>query len=113
MVATQDPSDAVAAIQEKLLDSYTSPPARTEYAPSPALEAPQAGSAADLETRIDTLPPVAPSAATESLAHLFESANIDAVFTLSSAQDPAEKSGLWIPIHSAVVLHTARPARPT
>jgi hypothetical protein len=112
LVATQDPSVATAAIQEKLLGSYTAPPPDPEYAPDPSLQATQAGSAGDLETRIDTLPPVSASASTEGLAHIFQSTRIDAVLTLSSAQTPAEQGGLWVPIHSAVVLHAASPADP-
>lgn len=111
VVATRDPSLAVTSIQEKLLGSYTPPP-NPEDAPNPDLQAPQAGSDGDLETRIDTLSPVSPSASTEALAQSFQSAGIDALLTLSSAQSPAQQDGLWVPIHSAVVLHTANPANP-
>lgn len=108
-VATQDPSVAVDAIQEKLLGSYTAPAASPQDAPDPSLETPQAGSASDLETRIDTLPPVSPSASANSLTQVFQSAGIDAVLTLSSAQAPVERDGLWVPIHSAVVIHSVSP----
>ena len=109
VISTQDPSIAVTAIQEKLLGSYTAPPTGREYAPDPSLQAPQSGSASDLETRIDTLPPASPSASTDGLTHIFQTANIDAVLTLSSAQSPPETDGLWVPIRSAVVLHAANP----
>ena len=112
VIATQDPSVAITAIQEKLLGSYTAPPPDPEYAPDPSLDAPQIGSAGDLETRIDTLPRVSPSASTGGLAQVFQSAGIDAVLTLSSAQTPTEKDGLWVPIHSAVVLHAVGSANP-
>ena len=112
VVATQDPSVAITAIQEGLLGSYTAPPPDPEYAPDPSLNAPRAGSVDDLETRIDTLPPVSASASTDGLAQVFQSVGIDAVLTVSSAQTPVEKDGLWIPIHSAVVLHAAGPANP-
>jgi hypothetical protein len=112
VVATQDPSVAIAAIQEGLLGSYTAPPTDPELAPDPSLQAAQAGSAGDLETRIDTPPPVSPSASTDGLAQVFQSAGIDAVLTASSAQTPAEQDGLWVPIHSAVVLHTTSSATP-
>jgi hypothetical protein len=112
VVATQDPSVAITAIQEKLLGSYTAPPPDPEYAPDPDLQTPQAGSAGDLETRIDTLPPVSASASTDGLAQIFQSTGVDAVLTISSAQTPAEQGGLWVPIHSAVVLHAASPANP-
>ena len=112
VVSTKDPSVAVSAIEEKLLGSYTAPPPNPEDAPDPSLSAPQAGSDSDLETRIDALPPVPPSASTDALAQVLASAGIDAVLTLSSALAPAEKDGLWVPIHSAVVLHTASAANP-
>jgi hypothetical protein len=44
VIATQDPSVAITAIQEKLLGSYTAPPPDPEYAPDPSLDAPQIGS---------------------------------------------------------------------
>jgi len=112
VVSTQDPSVAVTAIKEKLLGSFTAPQPDPDYAPNPSLNTAQAGSDSDLETRIDTLPPIAPSASTAGLAQVFQSAGLDAVLTLSSALAPAENDGLWVPIHSAVVLHTASPANP-
>ena len=112
VVATHDPTVAVTAIQEKLLGSYTAPPPDPGYAPDPSLETPQSASASDLETRIDTLPPVSPSASTDGLAQVIQTSGLDAVLTLSSAQTPVEQDGLWVPIHSAVVLHASSPANP-
>jgi hypothetical protein len=112
VVATQDPSVAVTAIQEKLLGSYTAPPPDPEYAPDPSLQTPQAGSAGDLETRIDTPSPVSASAPTDGLAQVFQTSGVDAVLTVSSAQTPAERGGLSVPIRSAVVLHSAAAANP-
>ncbi|HEV2620212.1 MAG TPA: hypothetical protein VGU23_09780, partial [Acidobacteriaceae bacterium] len=112
VVATQDPSIAITAIQEKLLGSNSAPRPDAESAPDANLQTPQTGSAADLETRIDTLPPISSSASTESLAQLFQAIHTDAILTASSAQTPAEAGGLWVPIHSAVVLHAANPADP-
>lgn len=106
VVATQDPSVAVTAIREKLLGSYTAPPPDAEAAPAPSLDATQDGSTDDLETRIDALAPVSPSVSSDGLARVFESLGLNAVLTLSSAQSPAERDGPWVPIHSAVVLHT-------
>jgi hypothetical protein len=110
VVSTQDPAVAVTAIREKLLGSYTAPSSNPESAPDPTVDAPQAGSATDLETRIDVPPPVSPSSSTDSLTNLFQTIGLDAVLTLSSAQNPSDPQGLWIPIHSAVVLHTANSA---
>jgi len=112
VVATQDPAVGATAVKEKLLGSFTAPPPGPEDAPDPNLEAAQTGSTSDLEVRIDALPPVSPSASNDGLAQVFQSAGLDAVLTLSSAQTPTESEGLWVPIHSAVVLHTASPASP-
>jgi hypothetical protein len=112
VVATQDTSVAVTAIQEKLLGSYSAAPSNAEDAPDPGLEPPRSGSADDLETRIDTPPPVSPGASFDGLIHIFQSASLDAVLTLSSAQSPLEEGSLWVPIHSAVVLHSTNPADP-
>jgi hypothetical protein len=111
-LATSNPSDAVNALQEKLLGAYTPEKPRNEYAPDPDLETPQSGSDTDLETRIDTLPPAAAKASYDALTNTLTSANFDAVLTLSSAQSPANKDGLWVPIRSAVVLHAANPWNP-
>ncbi|MDP9051788.1 MAG: hypothetical protein M3O31_13880 [Acidobacteriota bacterium] len=111
-IATQDPSVAITAIQEKLLGSITAAPADAQYAPDPDLKAPQTGSASDLETRIDAIPLVSTAASTDALAEFLRSANLDGVLTLCSAQSPLEKDGLWVPIHSAVILHAANSANP-
>ncbi len=111
-LATSDPTDAVTALQEKLLGAYTPQKPRNEYAPDPDLDAPQIGSDTDLETRIDTPPPIAPAASYQALTKTLADANFDAVLTLSSAQSPTNQEGLWVPIHSAVVLHAANPWNP-
>jgi hypothetical protein len=111
-LVTTNPLDAVDAIQEKLLGAYTPEKARDEYAPDPDIEPPQSGSAGDLETRIDTPTPVSASASYDALTHTLQSAGFDALLTLCSAQLPAAKEGLWVPIHSAVVLHAANPWNP-
>ncbi|HEY5057106.1 MAG TPA: hypothetical protein VII58_13155 [Acidobacteriaceae bacterium] len=110
VLATQDPALAATAIQEKLLGRNTAPSSNPDQAPDPTVDAPQTGSATDLETRIDALPLVSPSASTDALRQLLESAGLNAVLTLSSAQNPTQQADLWIPIHSAVVLRTANSA---
>lgn len=111
-IATHDPSVAVTAIREKLLGSYTATTPDPEYAPDPSLVRTQSGSASDLETRIDALPAASPSASASGLAQIVQSSGVDAVLTLSSAQTPAEQDEPWVPIHSAVVLHTGTAANP-
>jgi hypothetical protein len=111
-VATSDPNEAVNAIQEKLLGSYTPAPTLDEFAPDPGLEAPQAGSSSDLETRIDTLPPATPADASVPLRDLVQATGLDALLTVSSAHPAASEGGLWIPIGSAVAFHAAKPWNP-
>jgi hypothetical protein len=112
IMATRDASVAVAAIQEKLLGVKPDPGIDPNDAPNPVIEAPPNGSASDLETRID-MPPLEPSAAkTDKLGQVFQAMDLDAVLTLSSAETPANKDGLWVPIHSAVVLHAGVPVNP-
>jgi hypothetical protein len=111
-VATHDPLVAMTAMQEKLLGSYTAPSPDSAYAPNTSLETTQTGSASDLDTRIDALPPVSPSASTSGLVQLIKASGVDAVMTLSSAQTPLERSDLWVPIRSAVVLRTNRACDP-
>ncbi len=101
-VATEDPAVAITAIQEKLLGAQPTAEANAEQAPDPTLDTAQAGSAEDLETRIDTPPPAAPTASTAALRQAIAAAHLDAILTLASA-DPA--TTLFVPIHSGVVLH--------
>ncbi len=107
--ATTDPADAVRALDEKLLGNYKPEKPRDLYADDPDLSAPQTGSASDFETRIDMPPPVSAASSSEALTTAIKAAGLNAVLTLSSAQ-PA--SGLWVPIHSAVVLRTTQPIAP-
>jgi len=104
--ATTDPAEAVEAIQTKLLGASPADAPDPRYAPDPTLTAPNSGSASDLELRIDTPPPVTPSASAEALTHTLTSAGFDGLMTLSSATLPTEEAEIWIPIHSAVVLHS-------
>jgi hypothetical protein len=106
VTATQDASAAVTAIQQKLLGADTTQSGDSKSAPEPDLAAPQSGSVSDLETRIDALPPASTDASTAELTQVLRSSGIDTVLTLSSAQPVTAKEALWIPIHSAVVLHT-------
>jgi len=102
--ATQDADDAVAALGEKLLGRITFAETTEEAAPDPTLEVVQSGSAGDLETRIDAPAPVTAAISDHALAEAVKAANLDAMLTYSTAQLPAA-AGLWVPIHSAVVMH--------
>jgi hypothetical protein len=108
-VATENPADAIAAIQEKLLGTQAPAKTNPETAPDPTLEAPQTGTKQDLETRIDTPPPAAATASTQALSQALQTAHLDAVLTLGSALPPTT---LWVPIHSAVVLRATSTFNP-
>ena len=111
--ATQDPAAAITALEEKLLGRETLAHTPEEDAPDPTLTAPQAGSAAqyknDLDTRIDTPPPVSATFSNQPLTQAIQTAGLEAILTVSSAVLPDQKTTLWVPIHSAVVLRAARP----
>jgi hypothetical protein len=106
-VATDDQALATTAIQEKLLGTDTTAAPNSSRAPDPTLDAPQSGVSTDLEVRIDALPPVPASASFDALHQAFAAAHLDALMTLSSAEAPPQPGSLWVPIHSAVVLHAA------
>jgi hypothetical protein len=102
--ATSDPSEAITAIDEKLLGASSHAATLDESAPDPNLDTPQTGSASDLEVRIDTPPPASPAASSELLRRACTAAGLNAVMTLSTAEPP---DGLWIPIRSGVVLQAS------
>ncbi len=106
--ASSSPDEAVTAIEEKLLGA-PAPKAASDSAPDPSLSIPQAGSASDLDTRIDTLPPVSAAASNGPLGAVLKAAGFDSFLTWSSAQMPASSGSLWVPIHSAVILHGHAP----
>jgi len=103
--ATSDPDEAVAALEEKLLGRIALADVPSKSAPDPSLDAPQSGSSTDLETRVDTPAPVSEAVSNRALADALKAASLDAILTYSTAQPPATAAGLWVPIHSAVVLH--------
>ena len=106
--ASTSPDEAVTAIEEKLLGAPVAQ-ASSDRAPDPSLGIAQAGSVADLDTRIDTPPPVSAAASNGPLGAALKAAGLDSFLTWSSAQMPASKASLWVPIHSAVILHGSAP----
>ncbi len=110
--ATHSPALAITALEEKLLGRVTLEKLRDTSAPDPSLSASQSGDTTDLETRIDTPPPVSATFSNQALAATLKSANFDAVLTFSTALPPETQEGLWIPIHNAVLLHAANPWNP-
>ena len=110
--ATSDPAAALAAIQEKILGHGTLSSLPQTSAPDPPLDAAQSGSASNLDTRIDTPPPATEAVSDDALRQAIQTAGIDAVLTYGSGEPPATPAGLWVPLHSAVVLHAASPWKP-
>ena len=103
-VATHDPAVVVTALEEKLLGRIELEAMPDTEAPDPTLEVTQSGSTSDLETRIDTPAPVSEAASNRALTDTLKSSGIEAMLTYSTALAPATSAGLWVPIHSAIVL---------
>ena len=103
-VATHDPDLAVTALEEKLLGRIALEATPETEAPDPTLEVAQSGSTSDLETRIDTPAPVTEAISNRALADTLKSSGLDAMLTYSTALAPTTAAGLWVPIHSVVVL---------
>lgn len=112
IAATSNPDAAVTALEEKLLGRMLLEATPETGAPDPTLEAAQSGSTSDLETRIDTPAPVSEAASNRALADALKAAGLDAMLTYSTAMPPASAAGLWVPIHSAVVLQATGPWTP-
>ena len=110
--ATHDPALAVAALEEKLLGRVEFHALPDTAAPDPTLEVAQSGSTSDLETRIDTPAPVTAAQSNQALSDTLKSAGLEAMLTYSTALPPATAAGLWVPIHSAVVLQATSPWNP-
>jgi hypothetical protein len=105
-MATTNADDAVTMLAEKLLGQVELADAPEQDAPDPSLDVPETGTgASDYETRIDTPAPMTAATSNKALAQALTSAGLDAVVTYSSAQLPATSTGVWVPMHSAVVLH--------
>ena len=111
-LATHDTSIALTALDEKLLGGGMPAQLPATAAPDPSLSAVSAGSGTDLETYIDTMARVSAGASDQPLAQAMSAAGLDAVLTTSTAEPPATPSGLWVPIHNAVVLHAASAWKP-
>ena len=110
--ATHDPGLAITALEEKLLGRVKLEKLPDTQALDPDLAAQQAGSTDDLETRIDAPAPVSQTFSNQALAETCKTAGLDAVLTWSTALPPATPAGLWVPIHSAVILHGTNPWNP-
>ena len=110
--STHSPDEAVSAIEEKLLGRITLNALPESMAPDPTLEVTQSGSTSDLETRIDTPAPTSAATSNRALSDTLKSVGLQAMLTYSTALPPATAAGLWVPIHSAVVLQATQTWNP-
>lgn len=97
-------AQVTATLREKLLDPQPAAAMNHEYAPSVAVGQ-NAGSAADLETRIDEAPAVAPGDAWTELGPAITAAQVTGALEVESSY--AQKDGVFYGFHSAVVLAAA------
>jgi hypothetical protein len=107
-IAAPAVSDAVASVDEKLLQRAIGSYEDTRFAPGADVAVPGAGSASDLETRIDAPPPAQAIAGAQlgALRQALASAELNGIMTLSRTGDPVD--GIWVPFQSAVVLSAAK-----
>jgi hypothetical protein len=103
-------ADASEEIQTKVLDRGIGSYEDTTVAPVADLDAPQAGSVADLETRIDE--PVVVTAekpgSVSPLDRLLQGAALEGMMTVDRNSADGKAQGLWTPFASAVVLTGAQ-----
>jgi hypothetical protein len=103
-------SDALALLQTKVLDRNVGSYVDTTLAPVVDLDAPQAGSVADLESRIDE--PVVVSAekrgTASPLAKLLEASALEGMMSVDRNSADGKAEGIWTPFASAVVLSSTQ-----
>jgi hypothetical protein len=106
--ATAQPTteQVVDALNDKVLSRSPSSFRDQHLAPITDLSVQNAGSTADLDTRIDTLPiPQQPlAAALASLREVLDSAHPNAMLVYSSATNSTKPDALFLPIHNVVIL---------
>jgi hypothetical protein len=105
--ASPSPEAALALLETNLLAPHLGPGVASQFAPQVLLSSGETGSTADLETRID-IPPVqtqTSSSTAESLKTLLRSNPTQATLQLQSTE--LDKDGVFVRIHSAVVLLAA------
>jgi hypothetical protein len=102
-------SDAFAELQTKVLDRNVGSYIDTTMAPVADLDAPQAGSVADLETRID-VPGTATAEKHQSeppLVKLLQAVPLEGMMSVDRNAD-GKQEGIWTPFASAVVLSSTQ-----
>lgn len=107
--SSENSAAAVAAIEEQLLGQSTMDAVPATRASDPSLDPTQAGSASDLETRIDRPVLVLESSSTLAMTQVLRAAGLNAFVTVSGAEVRSAAPGAWLPIHSAIVLRGTHP----
>ena len=107
-VAAPTAEAAVASLNEKLIERGTGNFADARIAPEADVSVTEAGSAADLETRIDAAPLAHPPAGAEValLRQTLAQSDLQAMLTVSRTNEA--RDGIWVPFESAVVFESAR-----
>lgn len=107
-IAAPDVNTAVEGVDEKLLERGTGTFADARLAPEADVSVHEAGSATDLETRIDAAPLAHPVKGVElaPLRQVLAASDLQAMMTVSRTNDPVD--GIWVPFQSAVVLSAAK-----
>lgn len=111
--ATAQPGTAqiVAELDRRLISRAPEPYRDLRIAPVADLSDANAGSTGDLDTRIDEQPvPELPlAAALSGLRALIDSEHPDAMLVYSTASEAAAADGVFLPMHSAIVLSASAP----
>jgi hypothetical protein len=106
-VADPSPASTLALIQSKLLMPHPNTGVASKIAPQVQLASGEQGANSDFETRIDeaTAPSPTDSQANNELKGLFEKTPVVALLKLQSTDEDAE--GVFVKIHSVIVLKAA------
>jgi hypothetical protein len=110
-VAAPTVDAALASLNEKLIQRGVGAFSDPRLAPDASTSVPEAGTAGDLETRIDSIAlasaaHTAPESELASLRQTLAAAGIESMMTVSRTNEAA--AGIWIPFQSALVLSSAK-----
>lgn len=100
--------DAVQSVREKLLERGIGSFEDARVAPVADVTVQGAGSATDLESRIDVAPVARPAVVSQiaALPQVLGSAELNGMMTVSRTSEPVD--GIWVPFQSAVVLSAGK-----
>jgi hypothetical protein len=106
VVAHPNRDEALSALRQKVLVRAVGDYADTSVAPAADLSTPQAGSAVDLETTIDELPPAAPAKTqvVPLLGTMLQNASLQSMMTVDRNGKDSSSATIWTQFAAAVVL---------